>query len=526
MKNKTIHIIEGNPNSGKTTTAWLVYLQLLQKGGEIEFFHLFRNGHYEIPKVSEEPLKDFATYMPDGNSKRLYDFCAIIKIYGSRIAIFSAGDNDIAINQAFKWLAELEIEVFVGCSRSHGNPSVRQELLAHEEEYRIIYHRVYSDYTMSDIDAAAKNRLPLAEDITETILNNIQKQKGDDKHIVLQSLLLKKLWNKYDIEWSLNRHINILTGDNGDGKSTLLYTLYTALRDPEEKNGIMSKSDGIDIRFTDGSLLSANFVNDKYSAFKQGAEQTESPHIAKIFNELTNQIESKYGTNKVQDMTIQVSLGYALAPDGSTMNVDTLLSTIKVDLIRTFDIFKYTEGKTSAGKDSQQSQVTSELDNLLHDALVRYAYYIGKLGDRALRIVTEGKSDETIVNIMQGKDTFLTILNSYLEESGKSIIAEQGTLRFKVADSSDIIDAYSLSSGEKQLLYTLLTVLLEEHQNYILILDEPETSLHVSWQRKLISSIKVLNPNCQIIMATHSPAIIADGYHSFVTNIEDIRSKR
>ena len=127
---------------------------------------------------------------------------------------------------------------------------------------------------------------------------------------------------------------------------------------------------------------------------------------------------------------------------------------------------------------------------------------------------------------MQDKDTFLSIMDSFLSESGKSVVTDRGTLNFRIGDSSTVIDSYSLSSGEKQLLYIMLTVLLEERQNYILILDEPELSMHVSWQRKLISTIKRLNPNCQIIMATHSPAIFAEGYHSFINNIEDIRTTK
>jgi len=42
----------------------------------------------------------------------------------------------------------------------------------------------------------------------------------------------------------------------------------------------------------------------------------------------------------------------------------------------------------------------------------------------------------------------------------------------------------------------------------IFIADEPELSLHVLWQEKLISSLRGLNPNAQIISATHSPDIV------------------
>jgi predicted ATP-dependent endonuclease of OLD family len=66
----------------------------------------------------------------------------------------------------------------------------------------------------------------------------------------------------------------------------------------------------------------------------------------------------------------------------------------------------------------------------------------------------------------------------------------------------------SLSSGEKQLFYLSLTAL--QSGNHSLMIDEPELSMHVDWQKKLIASLRELNPQMQLIMATHSPEIMAD----------------
>lgn len=43
-------------------------------------------------------------------------------------------------------------------------------------------------------------------------------------------------------------------------------------------------------------------------------------------------------------------------------------------------------------------------------------------------------------------------------------------------------------------------------------MDEPEVSLHVEWQQRLISLIRELNPNVQIVLTTHSPALVMDGW--------------
>lgn len=79
-----------------------------------------------------------------------------------------------------------------------------------------------------------------------------------------------------------------------------------------------------------------------------------------------------------------------------------------------------------------------------------------------------------------------------------------------------------LSSGEKQLLVILLTVLLEDGDHTVLFMDEPEVSLHIEWQQSLLDTILRLNPNVQIILTTHSPAIIMNGWMDKVTEVSDI----
>lgn len=72
------------------------------------------------------------------------------------------------------------------------------------------------------------------------------------------------------------------------------------------------------------------------------------------------------------------------------------------------------------------------------------------------------------------------------------------------------------------MLVILLTVLIEDNQPYVLFMDEPEVSLHIDWQQRLIDMIIDLNPNVQIILTTHSPAVIMNGWMDKVTEVSDI----
>ena len=73
-----------------------------------------------------------------------------------------------------------------------------------------------------------------------------------------------------------------------------------------------------------------------------------------------------------------------------------------------------------------------------------------------------------------------------------------------------------------QILIILLTVLVEDNMPYVLFMDEPEVSLHLEWQKRLVDLCLELNPNVQIILTTHSPAIVMNGWVDSVTEVSDI----
>ena len=65
-----------------------------------------------------------------------------------------------------------------------------------------------------------------------------------------------------------------------------------------------------------------------------------------------------------------------------------------------------------------------------------------------------------------------------------------------------------LSSGEKQLFLRTLAIKMLEPENSIIMIDEPELSLHPKWQQKIVDVYKKISKNNQIILATHSPHIL------------------
>ena len=118
-------------------------------------------------------------------------------------------------------------------------------------------------------------------------------------------------------------------------------------------------------------------------------------------------------------------------------------------------------------------------------------------------------------------DKLFDIINKIFSNTGKKIrISESNTLFFETDNGYIFIE--QLSSGEKQLLLILFKVFLMDEKPYVLLMDEPEISLHLSWQQNLIETIRTLNPNCQLIIATHSPSIFGKGWGDKVTFMEKL----
>ena len=111
-------------------------------------------------------------------------------------------------------------------------------------------------------------------------------------------------------------------------------------------------------------------------------------------------------------------------------------------------------------------------------------------------------------------------MDELFTDTGKKIIRTSNEILFDQFGATLL--PYNLSSGEKQLLVIMLTTLVQDQTPGVLLMDEPEISLHIEWQQQLIQRVRSLNPNVQIIMTTHSPALIMDGWMDSVYDVEDI----
>ena len=141
------------------------------------------------------------------------------------------------------------------------------------------------------------------------------------------------------------------------------------------------------------------------------------------------------------------------------------------------------------------------------------------IGNRIIEQLQAGNTDAA-QQLSQAKTRFQDIVDELFEETGKKIVRTENEIRF--SQIGETLVPYQLSSGEKQILAILLTVLVEDNQPYVLFMDEPEVSLHIEWQKRMVDLCLELNPNVQIILTTHSPAVIMNGWIDKVTEVSDI----
>lgn len=102
-------------------------------------------------------------------------------------------------------------------------------------------------------------------------------------------------------------------------------------------------------------------------------------------------------------------------------------------------------------------------------------------------------------------------VNVFFKEGGKELVVDgQGEIKVKIAPKK-INSIYELSSGEKQLVILLAHLALNRgsRQHSIFFIDEPELSLHISWQELFVDALLSASPQTQFIIATHAPAILA-----------------
>ncbi len=131
--------------------------------------------------------------------------------------------------------------------------------------------------------------------------------------------------------------------------------------------------------------------------------------------------------------------------------------------------------------------------------------------DRAAKMFDLFEEHESKAKAVQLEITnFTKAVNKFIGDSGKSILFDNdtGIPYFNARAYSEKLRLLELSSGEAQVVILLSYFSFLAKRGIPIVIDEPELSLHVQWQKNFVSAVKEVMPEeCQTIMATHSPEI-------------------
>ena len=279
--------------------------------------------------------------------------------------------------------------------------------------------------------------------------------------VYIKDIVIDTMWGDTTLEWhDLDPNINIVVGQNGFGKTTMLNLI----------RAVLMKDDKV-IR----QLKAKVHIN----------------------TQITNR---ETGESSVGEMYCDGKQVVHKPPFGGYDSQSCFY------YVNTFDV--------PASKKSSLSQLGLTLDQVLYQRNPE----VFSFSDYRLSML---KDLRAAMHKQERIDKFFDLINSLFLMTGKTIdIDDKNRVIFR--KGRQIIDMEKLSAGEKQILLLLFTLFLMEDRSTVLLLDEPEISLHIEWQDRLIQLMLDLNPNCQIIMTTHSPNIFADGWEDKLVFISDL----
>ena len=266
----------------------------------------------------------------------------------------------------------------------------------------------------------------------------------------IKSIYIKKEKALKDIDISFEKNKKILNtviiaGSNGSGKTTVLESIYEYL----DKYGLFSEENPVSFKF-------------------EGKEK----------NLLKNYKKSKKNTKDREDERLP-----------------------KIIYMPTELTFKKLKTRTTALK--QEYKFLNRIDSKLIDDIPSYI---------ATRIIETANSCEDLTmkqareKVFEEINSIFGVLRLNLKLSGISKDAE--SMPIFIDNSGAEFDINGLSSGEKQLFLRTLAIKMLNPVNSVILIDEPESSLHPKWQQRIVKVFEGIGENNQIIMATHSPHIL------------------
>ncbi|MFI5447023.1 AAA family ATPase [Polaromonas sp. UC242_47] len=349
--------------------------------------------------------------------------------------------------------------------------------------------------------------------------------------MLIKQVTVSGLFGKNSTEtYHFNADLNLVTGRNGSGKTTLIKLIWSimsgnillALNEVNFKACSITTSEYIcTVTRTGAATCKVELdVNGEIYIFEdedpddvsfaEAAEDKAAPYLisrgSSLFFPTFRRIEGGF--------SMSVGPPSRVRPGGRVeADIDTSLASISrklsnkehtfVSAISSQDIVGLLLKQYASLSDDVnafQENVTSRVINK-----IRQYENTQSVGHNADALLSETRSEiEKIeayrADVLQPFTAVRGLVEKLFKHAGISF-----GRRLSFGDAAAAINSDALSAGEKQMLSFICYNAF--HKNTVVFIDEPELSLHVDWQRRLVSILESQNSGNQFVFATHSPFI-------------------
>lgn len=319
--------------------------------------------------------------------------------------------------------------------------------------------------------------------------------------ILVKNITVKGLFGSKDINWDL-KDVNVLVGKNGAGKSTLLRSLHSMLK--QEGSVELTRSESMKVTLNEGGTIT-HIIN------KLGQDTEELLNTLMGFsNSITKGKGAKKEKLKLDELIGKIKSKKAEIKEIGLSKIEVsedirAKTKIKSELISTVNM----SANSVLPLTGSDGEVTTILDMEIKNEINKLKKIIND---------KEIECNELICKLEKS-------INDLFEESRKKVRFSSGDLEIERTDKKEELYLSNLSSGERQVIYIMLKAANTSREKTVLLMDEPEISLHLTWQEKLINSILYVNNECQLIIVTHSPAIVMKGWMGAFVDIKNIQEE-
>ncbi len=381
---------------------------------------------------------------------------------------------------------------------------------------------------------------------------------------MITRLKIEGLFGRFDYDLDFKNPVTILTGPNGFGKSTVLrmiewlgngnpdvffqfvYSSICAEFD-NEKSVLIEKKEQL-LKFNDLSIMFAEWRKIKATINSPFNEDRISVEFYPLDDEYRKKLLGIYGENTValydfffeikswlgvcKQITEQRMLELEYNKFSSPNLVETIVGYPR-KMRMMIDKVSNDFSKKSSEIDSDFLNRLIESDEITEEQYNRYQKQVNEKFDKLERynLMTERKQAPAFQSkyaaafkvyfdtffekyavydaFLEKLDLFVGIVNNRLLFKKLEISREKG---FAIIDETtgDPLALEQLSSGEKQVIVMYYDLIFNDNENLLLLIDEPEISMHIVWQRQFMDDlIKIAkHGNFRAIVATHSPQLI------------------